>query len=236
MRRERLILAGFAACVGLSYLFYLPFHDWSFLRFGAPAIGIAFLFTADLVDWMARGRAAWRIVGFGGLILAMGMHAVEFSRARNVLASGREEQRYAVAGVHVLTHTPPEAVVLSVEHSGGVRYYSGRLTMRWDMLEPEWLDKAIAVLRERSVPTYLLIERFEEPAFRERFRGQRALAELDRGAPALGWNGALRFYSLNADGTTAGRLPATMTPVPYDGPIVDVSAAFTQPGALAHLR
>jgi hypothetical protein len=236
MRRERLILAGFAACVGLSYLFYLPFHDWSFLRFGLPAIGIAFLFTADLVDWIARGRVEWRVVGFAGLIVAMGIHAVHFSRAGRVLASGERDHRYVVAGLDTLTHTPPEAVVLTVEHSGSIRYYSGRLTMRWDMLEPEWLDRAIEIFRRKGVPVYAMFEHVEEPVFRERFRGQRALTELDRGPLSVGSNRQLRLYALDGDGTATPRPPVTMAPVPYDEPIREISPAFAHPAALDRLK
>jgi hypothetical protein len=106
LRRERLILAGFAASVGLSYLFYLPFNDWSFLRFGLPAIPIAFLFTADLIDWASRGSAHLRLAGLAALVLVMGAQAIQFSRGHYTLRSGADEQitpsRGCIAGTRRL--------------------------------------------------------------------------------------------------------------------------------------
>jgi hypothetical protein len=235
MRRERFILALFAAAVGLSYVFYLPFDSWMFLRFGLAAMPIAFLFTADLIDWAARGSVQIRTVGLIALTLVMGGHAVRFSRSHAILSSGSGEQRYVVAGLHVLAATSPEVVILTVQHSGSVRYYSGRLTLQWNTLPPTWLDRAVETLNRRGVSVYALLEHWEEPLFREQFQGQNSLLQLDRGPSAIGWHGELRLYPIDQTGDTAPRSPATMLNVPLGWP-ADISPAFTQPAAIARLR
>ena len=75
-----------------------------------------------------------------------------------------------------------------MQHSGSIRHYSGRPTLRYDSLDPEWLDRAIAHLRSAGYEPYLLLEKFEVPIFRERFAAQKSVALLDaptdRAAPA----------------------------------------------------
>ena len=50
---------------------------------------------------------------------------------------------------------PPNAIVITSWQSGSVRFYSGRRTLVWDALDPAWLDRAIAFVRDarlRAVP------------------------------------------------------------------------------------
>jgi hypothetical protein len=35
-------------------------------------------------------------------------------------------------------------VILSVQHSGSLRIYADRLTLRFDALDPLWLDRTVA--------------------------------------------------------------------------------------------
>ena len=65
---------------------------------------------------------------------------------------------------------PPDAVIITMQHSGSIRYYTGRMIVRWDALESRaWLDRAVAFLRDRGVATYALLEYWEEAEFRQRF-------------------------------------------------------------------
>jgi hypothetical protein len=66
-----------------------------------------------------------------------------------------------------------------MQHSGGLRYYGGRMTLRYDNLERDWLDRAVAWLASRGVQSYLLVEDWELPEFRRRFSGQARLGQLD---------------------------------------------------------
>ena len=73
-----------------------------------------------------------------------------------------------------------------MQHSGSLRYYSGRLTVRYDSLPPGSLDAAIAVLRARGFHPYFLLERWEETPFRERFSEKSAAGRIDW-PPAKKW-------------------------------------------------
>lgn len=211
-RREARILMAFSAAVFLSYLFYVPFEAWWFLRFLLPAVPLAFLFCADAVQW---ATAHLSLTGrFAALLLfavASLTHTVTFNRHLHFYENGEQEQRYVDAGVFVDRMTPPNAVILSMQHSGSIRYYSGRLTLRYDWLDPVWLDRAIEALERGGRPVYLLLDDWEEPVFRKRFAGQRSLGQLDRGPAATGRARRLLFYPINAApyDRTALRIPRT---------------------------
>ncbi len=84
--------------------------------------------------------------------------------------------------------TDAQSVILSRQHSGSVRYYGGRMTLRYDDLDPQWLDRPVAWLAERGVRTYLLADVWEMVEIRKRFQGQRALEHLDR-PPVVDYRG-----------------------------------------------
>ena len=68
--------------------------------------------------------------------------------------------------------TEREAIVLSMQHSGSVRYYGARMSLRYDWLDPAWLDRSVAWLAARGHPVYALLDASEVGAVRDRFSGQ----------------------------------------------------------------
>ena len=234
-RREINVALGFAATLCLIYLFYLPFDTWWFLRFLLPAVPIVFLLCADTVARASLGSASVQAVALSAFVMAAAGYAFRFADLNDLTGIGRGEHRYAEAAAYIAKATGPEAVVLSFHHSGSVRYYAGRLSLRWDVLGPSALDTAVAALNERGVATYLLLEDFEEPQFRDRFAAQQTVKELDYGPSALGRNGQMRLYPLKAPGAGAPRSPVVMPPLP-DRSCIDMSPDYAEPGAARRLR
>jgi len=60
-------------------------------------------------------------------------------------------------------------VILSHQHSGSLRLYASRLTLRFDILEPEWLDRALAWLQSTGHHPYIVLDGDEVERFRARF-------------------------------------------------------------------
>jgi hypothetical protein len=75
-----------------------------------------------------------------------------------------------------------------MQHSGSLRYYAGRVTLRYDNLESDWLDRSVAWFAERRVHAYLLVEEWELPSIARHFKGQKTLAHLDA-PPILRYEG-----------------------------------------------
>jgi hypothetical protein len=120
------------------------------------------------------------------------MFFIRVARARCLFALQRLESRYERAGIYVDSHLPPDALIVTSWESGSIRYYGHRKTLVWDALDPSWLDRAISYIRSRGYEPYLLFERWEEPAFRQRFAGS-AIARLDW-PPAVEVAGQVRLY------------------------------------------
>jgi hypothetical protein len=90
---------------------------------------------------------------------------------------------------------PPRAVLLAGRESGSLRYYAGRLTLRWDMVDRSSLDTVLEELRQKGYPPFFVLETWEEADFRERFSGHTPLAALDWPPLAdIGLNIRVRIY------------------------------------------
>lgn len=70
-------------------------------------------------------------------------------------------------------------MILSVQHSGSLRIYAGRLTLRYDALDPLWLDRAIAHLQAIGRRPYYVLDVEEVDAFRRRFGPAHRSGTLD---------------------------------------------------------
>lgn len=206
-------LVAFAMSVGLSYAFYLSFEHWGFLRFVLSAVPVALLLSADAVQWLtSRFGTRMAVVALSTVTAISVGRAISLVRSENVFGSAAGEQRYADAGVYVNATADPKSVVLAMQHSGSVRYYSGRVILRYDLLDPAWLDRALEALTARGYSTYALLESWEEVLFRERFAGQQTTRLLDAGPAAVARNaaGEVRVFILHTRGGRPGRPPEVM--------------------------
>ena len=100
------------------------------------------------------------------------------ARDRSVFQLQRFERKFVASGEYVAT-LPPDAVVLTIWHSGAVWYYGHRPAIMWDAIAPDGLDDVVASLRRQGREVYLLLEPSEEDAFRTRFDGRTPTARLD---------------------------------------------------------
>jgi hypothetical protein len=188
-RAARLFLA-FAAVLYLCYAFYLPFDTWTFLRFLMPAIPLLLILALvafrGLIGYAETG---WRLPFALAVVTLLAALRWDIAQAEGVFRMRDVERRFEEAAAFVRRTLPERAVVLTKLHSGSIRHYSGRVTLRWDSMPPEWLDRAVAFLRDRERPPYLLIDGSEEEEFRTRFEKYSPLAVLhsrviyERGGP-----------------------------------------------------
>lgn len=185
IRHPRALLGGVVAAIWLSYLFYIPFDAWWYLRFLLPAWPVTMLLIAVALSAIARtiagrlarpGLAPALAVVATGLLVAGG---VRIAAERYAFDVGRAERRYVDVARFVAGHTDPNAVLISLQHSGTLRLYAGRLTLRFDQLDPVWLDRTVAFLRERGRHPYVVLEGGEVALFRDRFGAASASGRLE---------------------------------------------------------
>jgi hypothetical protein len=172
--------AGTAGLVLLSYTFYVWFSDWWYLRLLLPAgPALAALGGAGAMRLTRLAPARLR-----GLVLALVAAAIVIAGLRNavdkrVFEVRKAEARYQAVARFVADVLPPNAAFLAFQQSGGLRYYTGRPILRFDVLLPEWFDTAISKLRSRGYRPYFVVEDHDILEFKRRFRPVSPLGYLD---------------------------------------------------------
>ncbi|HEY7292876.1 MAG TPA: hypothetical protein VH583_23760 [Vicinamibacterales bacterium] len=176
---DRWLIGGGMAAVELLYLFYRPFDAWWYLRFLLPMWPLMMIACAAAVD--ALTRRAHRFASpaaLGITVVILGVVGVATAAERLVFDIGRGERRYVDVARFVATHTDDRAVMIALQHTGTLRMYAGRMTLRFDQLDPAWLDRAVRFLEQGGRHPYIVLEGDEERLFKQRFADS-AIGRLD---------------------------------------------------------
>jgi hypothetical protein len=229
-RKVFVVIGVFVAIVWLIYCAWLLFDTWWFSRFLLPTWPFMMLGVAAVAAAVFRLESLWwrRAVLIGLTIL--GVIQVRFADARGVFDIGRNEQRNVVIAQMHRQMTEPNSVTIAMIHSGSIRYYAGRMTLNWAHLDGSWLDRAVDWLRDHGVRTYVVIEDWELPEFRQRFAGARVVAALTAPPIAVFADpGKLMIFDLAAPPSptakpmivtgTSSRERSAVPPVPLARPV-----------------
>jgi len=154
-----------------AYVSYAQFDLWWYLRFLLPAFGcLAALMAVGLVA-VARTvpRPFGRVAAVAMLYLMMAT-AISFAADKQVFGRLRAgERRYVDIGEFAGERLPSNAVLFASQHSGSLRFYSGRLTLRFDWIEKEWAPGVAAAVERAGYHPYLIVDDFEIPQVRVHF-------------------------------------------------------------------
>jgi hypothetical protein len=122
----------------------------------------------------------------------------------DVFQLGRSEERYISAASMIMQQTPSNAIVIADQHSGSVRYYGNRRTLRFPYIAGELIDDGVARL-STAQPVYLFLEKWEEQVFRKQFASTLAARSLDA-APIVRTNdGQVALFALGGTIARAAR-------------------------------
>jgi hypothetical protein len=216
-RRVFWITGLFSVALWAQFCLYLVFEDWGYLRFLLPFWPLVMLGMGSVAMAGLRSERALPVLAAAWLVLGLGVRGREVAAARGVFDQWPGDSDYAGAARAVEAVTDPNSVVLALLHSGTVRYYGGRVTMRYDILDREWLDRAVAWLTARGVHVYALLDQAvidnhasEVEYFRQRFSGQQTVGRLSA-PPVLTYQGTrpIFLYALSdVPPASAPRVPA----------------------------
>lgn len=175
--RRNLLFGGWVAIVAVSYLFYQPFDAWWYLRFLLPLWPVAMLWCAGVA--FAASRRAGVPAAFAAAALFVACFSVDNAANRSVFDLARGERRYVDVARFVAAHTEPDAVMFSVQHGGSLRWYAGRTTLRFTVLDPAWLDRAVDYLASAGRHPYFVLDGGEVDQFVRRFGAANRAGRLD---------------------------------------------------------
>ena len=177
---RRSALGAIVGIMFLSYLFYATFDHWFYLRFLLPAYPAVFVLMAAAIRWiLLKVPSELRVPAAAFVCAIMMLYGAKAAKDDSVFVQAAFEQRHVRAANEVASRTPSDAVVVSVQHSGSVRYYADRITLRYDWLKEDALDSAIRDLAAKGRRAYLVVDDWEEKEFRARFAAANRAGRLD---------------------------------------------------------
>jgi hypothetical protein len=149
--RDRLLLLFWFGSFFLVYCFWAEYEAWWSRRSllpCIPALILASLLVArDSLSPQQGGRGAPLRRALAALTLAIVL-AFEYSWIRDtrVLKFGEGERLYPDASRWAETKVPPRSLVISMQMSGALKYYTNLTPVRWDGIRPD----QVPLLRERA--------------------------------------------------------------------------------------
>jgi hypothetical protein len=156
----------------LSYLWYIHFqeHEWWYLRFLLPVFPAMLVMAAmGCRALCTRVRPRCRAVVLAGLYVSVLAYQIGRVQDLAILRLWEGETVYPSVARYVERSTPPNAVLVSMLHSGSLRYYTGRLTLRYDWVGRDWWPRGLDTLSALGYRPYVVLSEFEEADFRRRF-------------------------------------------------------------------
>jgi hypothetical protein len=185
MGRERWVTLAVVVAppllIGCLYLPYRPFEDWPYLRFLLPAYpslfaGVAIVFAAVARRWE---RSGWVPFGLAAAVALLTLRGLNYSNAPTDLATTEPRYRHVAAAAGAVA--PAKAIFISFQHSGSLRYYTGRDILRWDLMDPVGIDVALNHLASRGYRLYWVGDQTERETMQRQLRDTRFLMRVDAG-------------------------------------------------------
>jgi hypothetical protein len=171
------------AAVTTPYLLYLSvFDDWEVHRFLLPGVVFLLMSAAEGTIAVMR-RYSPRLALQPALAVVVWILAATsygFIDRRAVFERADAESKFPRVAAWVTARTQPTDAVISSLHSGSVRYYAGRTTVRWDRIPADGLAAVVRAIEERGGESYLALDGNDErEMFRERFGEPPAGVRID---------------------------------------------------------
>ncbi len=199
------------ALVG-QYFSFLVFSDWWYLRFLITGLPLVLIGVGAVATWIASTRRPILTVVVSAGVLLLGARDFKVAANEHTFEMWQVERRYVSIAKVVRSTTDPSSVIYSMQHSGSVRYYGGRMTLNYAALPPDQFDRSAAWLAAHGAHPYLLVEDWEVDAVKKRFPGQQRLAVLDS-RPLFTYEGPALVMMYDLASSPTDPAPATVNVV-----------------------
>lgn len=179
LRIRSLLLVWFGSFFAF-YCFYQPFEDWWSVRFllpGIPAMILAALLLAgDIAERLARGLSPraflWTKAAGLALLAVMVLAGAWQIRRFDLFSIAAGERVYRDASLQAASAVPKRSLIVSMQMSGALKYYTGRPIARWDAIRPERFLVLRHAAETHGYRWYALLWPFEEQDFRKNLPGR----------------------------------------------------------------
>jgi 4-amino-4-deoxy-L-arabinose transferase-like glycosyltransferase len=125
--------------------------------------GWTLLLDVALIAVLTRRRLAWRGMLAGALAtVTFFSGSIYWGKSLSALDTGREEKKYPDAARWARAHLPANSVVLAMQMSGALLYYTDLTFLRYDQFNEKNFPLIERICREKGRPIYSLLFPFEE--------------------------------------------------------------------------
>jgi hypothetical protein len=175
----RQLVALVVAVAGLIvfYSYYNITHlVWWYTRFLLPIFPAAIVLACVAIDRLLSFRrvhsysAAWAL--WVVACVAVVWNAVYWTKKHHIMLMKPFQQPYVLGGEWAAKHIPKDALVLSMQTSSALYFYTDLPILRWDITSAPDAEKLLRAVAETKRPLYAMVFPFErDPAIKERFPG-----------------------------------------------------------------
>lgn len=172
---RRFLVAALIVFLAVSapYMLYrVPFDDWEMLRFLLPGLVFLLMAASDgtvrvCERFLPRAAVPMTVLA---VAVAIGVSSHRYLQERQVFRLAAAESKYPAVAAWFSENSTPDDVVLASLHSGSVRHYSGRLTLRWDRIPSERMADVVDAISDRGGSAFLVLDGgAERQQFADRF-------------------------------------------------------------------
>ena len=209
------VIGGYVSVLWLQYGAYIGFDSWGYLRFLLPSWPLLLIGAGAVLMVVARTGRAGRFVVIV-TVVTMAWWEVGYASRHGVFDQRQAARHILLIAPLIRANTAENSVVIALQHSGAARYYTGRVTLRYDYLRADMLDRDLEWLQSRGVRVYALFDERELAEFRTLFPGQRSLASLDQPVIDYRPGGMFLFDLTGPPGPSGVSAPIVIRTVPPD--------------------
>jgi hypothetical protein len=162
--RPTIVLAAWIGGFAGFYAFYYFTHEvWWSLRFVLPAfpplVVAALLVLQRLTARVNRPMSRW--IAGGVATVSVLIWSLAWAAHFHVLSTGQGEAAYRESAVWARENLPENAVVVTMQTSGAVIYYTDFVILRWDELTPEIAAAVNSNLEASNRPLFAVLFPYE---------------------------------------------------------------------------
>jgi hypothetical protein len=220
-----IVIAAFVIAVWGIYCAWLVFDAWWFARFLLSSWPFIMLGVGAfaVAAYRAGGRLARSLLV--AAVVAVGLFQFDFAVKQGTFQARDGRRRFVAVARLVHRVTDENSVIISLDHSGSIRYYGGRMTMNYAWIPNHSLDPIVEWLSARGVRTYVAAEGNELDEIRQRFAGNACLRILDESPLAIYEHpGRMLLFDLTKSGP-----PGRDTFIERDVPVDETAPPVSPP-------
>jgi hypothetical protein len=176
LRDRMMLFLWFAPCL-LLYCFWGPYEAWWYTRYllpAFPALTVAAVLAArDVSLWVSVRSGKGAVALAVCLLVVVVLFERRGYRRWKPLDIAEGQKIYPMAMDFVRSKLPERSLVVSMQMSGALRYYTGSQPVRWDWLQPGDFAEVVKHARQKGYGVYALLAPFEvdEKALSDRAPG-----------------------------------------------------------------